>query len=69
MPDLQISDYQVERYSNDVGHGREGAHQRVGWGGLTPFTVNRLKFRSRIEHCSLFSMRAGNLLIHEVGWN
>ncbi len=35
-PDLQISDYQAERYSNDVGHGV----------GLIPFRGNGLKFSS-----------------------
>lgn len=36
VPDLQISDYQAESYSNDVGHGV----------GLIPFTGNGLKFSS-----------------------
>lgn len=58
-PDLQISAYQAGRYSNDAGHGV----------GLIPFRGNGLKFSSGVEYCSLFSMRAGNLLIHEVGWN
>ncbi len=34
--DLQISDYQAERYSNDAGHGVR----------LIPFTGNGLKFSS-----------------------